>query len=635
MVNRSTKVSHRVRHRLKALDETLAQKSTIDNNYILDLLNDKLQNLEIRKKKRDALKGEKTTKKTQVSKGVSISKKNKKIEGDLILERIRNTLAKRYLTKNQMIIMEILIAANLENIYGKAFKDNELRIKKENNVSKIRPFALVGVPRRNGKTFAVAWFVAVCLVFMKNINCAIFAPSYLQSEFFIKEVKASLRFLQSIGLQIDLTTNSQYEICVKSAYFPGAFNKIVALGSKADTSRGISANIVIADELSFIPENYIKSVILPLLTVSKTSFIGISTVNGEENHFFKFLSMQNPDDPSNPIEVFQFYGACFECRHTGKIDTCKHMVNEQPEWITSTRKKDVGDMYAVLGGEDMARQEIMGMVKQENINAFDESCISRLFDEKHLVDDTVFTVKPSIVFTNIDPTGGGGSNLAINTYVMDAGRIIIVGHESIKGVKGKEVFPSIKKHYEEVRNIPILKDVPIGFFIEGNMVWIYHDIVEFLTENLPKITIFDKTYADSASLALNSGAAKSGETGQITNAVIKQQMWKLTRDYLEFDRIFFHKDFVTVKHPKPLSPDMSARDCVRAILQNQLTNYFIIKIDPQNPYTQKTKVAFSGKTSKSEGKDDNAVVLQLSVESANRFISTGGMQKLFNSSTFF
>ena len=630
--------STRTRHRIKALDDLLATKSALQDNYVVDLLSDKLQNLEIRKQKRDLLKAENAAKKQETLRGVSMLKKNRKIEGDMILERIRNMLAKRYLTKNQNIIMEILIAANLENIYGAAFKDNELRIKKENNIQKIRPFALIGVPRRNGKTFAVAWFVAVCLVYMKNVNCAIFAPSFLQAEFFLKEVKAGLRFIQSLGVEVDLITNAVHEICVRSSFFPKAANKITALGSKSDTSRGISANIVIADELSFMATGYITSVILPLLTVSKTAFIGISTVNGEENHFFKFLSMQNPDDPSSPIEVFQFYGACFDCRHSGKADSCKHMVNEQPEWITSTRKKDVGDMYAALGGEDMARQEIMGMVKQENENAFEEAHITRFFDKEHIVDDRIFTVKPSIIFSVIDPTGGGqsstGSHLAINTFIFDAGRMVIVGHEAISGCKGSVVFPYIKEHYETVRKIPICKDLPIGLWVEGNGIWIYYDIVEFIEKTIPKLTVFDKTYADTSQLVLNSGSAKSGETGQITNAQVKQQMWKLTREYMAFDRIYFYKDFVTIKHPKPLS-GMSARDAVRGILQNELMNYFIIKTPPQNPFSQRVKVAFSGKTSKSEGKDDNAVVLQLSCVVINRFIVTGGMQKLFDTSRFY
>lgn len=624
-----------LRHKLNVLDETLARKSTVETNHVMDLLTSKLQGLEIRKRKREVLKSEKLSKKKESIRGVNVLRNNKKIEGDLILERMRNLLSKRYLTKHQMVIMEILIAANLENAYGEAFKDNELRIKKENNIPKIRPFALIGVPRRNGKTFAVAWFITVCLLFMRGINCAIFAPSFLQAEFFIKEIKAGLRFAQKLGYKVELTTNAQHEICVKSDYYPGVFNKITALGSKSDTSRGISANIVIADELSFIAEGYIKSVILPLLTVAKTAFVGISTVNGEENHFFKFLSMQNPDDPSNPIEVFQFYSACFKCRHSGKEGSCKHMINEQPEWITTSRKKDVGDMYAALGGEDMAKQEIMGIVKQENQNAFEEKYISRMFDEKHLVDEKMFSEKPAMIYSVIDPTGGGGSDLAIVTYVYDAGRMIIIGLESIKGTCGKDILPYVEAHYREIRKIEMFKDTPFGIWVEGNQVYIYHDIVDFLQEHVPKITLFDKTYADSSSLSLNSGKGGSSETGQITNPVIKQQMWKLTRDHLEFDRIFFFKEFVTVKHPKPLSMEYSARQTVRSMLQNQLMNYFIIKIDPQNPYTQKTKLAFSGKTSKSEGKDDMAVALQLGVECITRLISTGGMQKLFSSVNFF
>ena len=607
------------------------EKNIISKTFIVDELIDKLENIQIRDDRRRALKEENKAKRKYMLNGVIVMGNDNKIEGDIILDKMRSLISRRYMTKNQLIIMEILISANLENIYGYAFKDNELRIKKENSVHKIRPYVFVGVPRRNGKTFVVAWFVTVALLYMQNVECVIFAPSRDQTKIFFQEIRASLDFVAALGIPFKVISNSMKEICIRSPC-ENYYNKILALGSNSDTSRGISANIVIADELSFITDAYLKSVILPLLMVSKTSFIGISTVNGEENHFFKFLSMQDTEDASCPIEVFQFYGACFNCRHKGNVESCKHLINEQPDWISDSRKKDVAKMYKVLGGEDMARQEIMGMVKQENVNAFDENHITRMFDAQHMVDEKIFSIKPSMVYSVIDPTGGGGSDLAIVSFVYDSGRMIIIGLESIRGSSGPELFPHIEAHYRELRKNNLFRDASIGVWVEGNMIYIYHDITNFLSNSIPRLTIFDKTYADSSSLALNNGKGGSTNTGQVTNAVIKQHMWKLTRDHLEFDRIYFYEHFVTVFNPRPFDQGVSARHSVRAILNNQMVNYFMFRINPMNPHTQQTKLAFSGKTSKSEGKDDMAVALQLGLECVNRLISTQGMQKLYSSS---
>ena len=611
---------------------------TLDDDYILKHLTVKIDDISMAMESRMRRKRERAIKKRSLRAGIKLLKKSKRVEGDVILEKLRNILSKRSINKHQQIILEILIPGNFDNIYGDAFENNRLRIMRENSVSKIKPYALVGVPRRWGKSYILAWFIAVVLVVFKGVKIAIFAPALRQCEYFIEMVSKGLSYIHNIlKIPVVRSVDNKLTIEVESQIYPGVFNRVESLSCNADTTRGVGANIIIADELSYIMEAYILSVILPLLTVAKTSFAGISTVNGEENHFFKFLSMHDPDDDNSAIEVYQFYAACFKCRHSGKASVCKHMVDQQPIWITQDRKQDVNQMYAALGNEKMAEQELSGVVRQMHSNAFKEEYVNRMFALTNIVNKKWFENfpgiggKPPLLFSFIDPTHGGASHLAVVTAAYVSGILVIVGLESFPASQPSDLEP-IVTHYETIRKDPFLGNIPIGIWVEGNLLWQYGEIVRLLRARLRNIFIYDKTYADSANTLVGNSQHQGGHHvgGQITNHLIKQSAWLITRDHLTFNKIMFYEGLVTVKEPPFTKAGISMRAACRALLFNQLLNFFVVVQPAQNPAFQRPKVTFTGKTSKTGGIDDLAISMQLLIDAIIRIITSGNLPTQFS-----
>lgn len=602
-------------------------KNVFSSTFVFDNLKEKLKKIDHKEEKARERKKLDELKKKAVINGVELAKPRNEVEGDTVLRRFRNLSSKRYLNKHQQIILQLFIESNLENIYGDDYKDNEIRIKKENGIKKNRPFALVGCPRRYGKTFIIAWFVACALVTFKGTRVAIFAPALKQCQFFIRYVRQFLSYIRQLGVDLNMPGDSKLEIEVESPYYPGVINSVISLSCNADTSRGVGANIIIADEVSYIVEAYILSVILPLLTVEKTSFAGISTVNGEDNHFYRLLAMHDPDDDNCPIQVYQFYASCFACRRAGIGTACRHLVKEQPRWITSDRKSDVFKMYDALGGSDMADQELSGIVKQKHLHAFDLDSVNEMFDECSIVTSREIGEwlirKPGcMLFSAIDPTGGGGSDLAIVTAIYEKGICTIVGAESITASKPSECFDKIVLHYKTLRKNPLFRDSPITVWVEGNLIWQYQEITDLLVDNIPLCYVMDKTYSDASSTVIGANQKSKGVKGQMTNSETKQEMWRITKDHLAAKRISFYEDMVTVHHPMPLNKKFNSVNALRHIFKNQMSNFYIILKRAVDPTFSRNIVTFSGKTGKTQGRDDVAMSLMILIDAICRYIST-------------
>ncbi len=602
-------------------------KTSIPKFLVLDTLSERIRKIDLKEERGWEKTNLQALKKRSVASGVELAKKANEVEGDIILRRFRNLSSKRYLNKHQQIILQLFIESNLENIYGDDYKDNEIRIKKEHRIKKTRPFALVGCPRRYGKTFIIAWFVACALVTFKNIRVAIFAPALKQCQFFIRYVRQFLTYIRQLGTDVKMPGDSKLDIEVESPYYNGVMNSVISLSCNADTSRGVGANIIIADEVSYIVEAYLLSVIFPLLTVERTSFAGISTVNGEDNHFYRLLAMHDPDDDNSPLQVYQFYASCFKCRRSGVATACRHLVKEQPRWITSDRKADVFKMYDALGGGEMADQELSGIVKQKHLNAFESSWVDSMFDEHNIykgaeIAEWIARKPGTMLFSAIDPTGGGGSDLSIVTAIYERGRCTILGAESIAATRPSDCFKQIIKHYETIRKIPIFRDSPLYVWVEGNMLWQYNEITDMLAAKVPLCFIMDKTYSDASSSVISANHKANGVKGQMTNATTKQEMWRVAKDHLMDDRVGFYEDMVTVHHPMPLNKSISAVNAIRQMFKMQLMNFYIIVKRTPDPTTGRNSITFSGKTGKTQGRDDIAMAFMILVDAICRFIAT-------------
>jgi len=101
----------------------------------------------------------------------------KNVSGDEKLRSMRETLNEfGYVrTPQQMMFHENMINACLPIIYGKDLNANLSRIMEENGWDDIMQELLCVTPRRFGKTWAVAMFVAASLINIPNVEIVIFS----------------------------------------------------------------------------------------------------------------------------------------------------------------------------------------------------------------------------------------------------------------------------------------------------------------------------------------------------------------------------------------------------------------------------------------------------------------------------
>ena len=160
------------------------------------------------------------------------------VPGDVIVARLRAAIGcfSKDLTRDQVTFAGIFVQSLLPFIYGKHFKANEIRIKRDNLIDRIDQFCLIACPRRFGKTHIASTFCACALAAIPGINILVFSPSKRQSTDFLKFVRdrvVDLTHLYGFGIESYDAEDNQERFGV---FVNGVKARITALPSKEDVS---------------------------------------------------------------------------------------------------------------------------------------------------------------------------------------------------------------------------------------------------------------------------------------------------------------------------------------------------------------------------------------------------------------
>lgn len=113
--------------------------------------------------------------------------------GDQRLADLREALAhldiKYCRSTHQRQFHDAFIASCIRNIYREEYSANYLRILEENKWLECRQEVFICCPRRFGKTFAVAMYVAAYAMTQPEQRICIFSPSRRQSKMLLDQVK--------------------------------------------------------------------------------------------------------------------------------------------------------------------------------------------------------------------------------------------------------------------------------------------------------------------------------------------------------------------------------------------------------------------------------------------------------------
>jgi hypothetical protein len=544
-------------------------------------LNTLIQNIELEKKQKKKLK-----RRIDVMLD-SNTLSSKLCKGDLQLKLLYKTLA-RFDTETEFVrsiqqkqFHDLFIAASIRNIYKKDFVKSYKQILTNNPQFKndLNQNVIVTCPRRFGKTMSVAMFIAAYLLTIDEAEIAVFSPSKRQSLMLLEQVEKFIHLLKSSSristrnsekLFVNANDNSSSILNIrKSFYYPAVISSL----------KGVSAKTLILEEMAMLPGQVFYEVILPLMQLSETYMIGISTIKDESNFMSRYIK-QKDEHGQQFFRVFQFYGACLECRNAGLAFQCNHMDHLKPTWHSSNKVKRI--KILMEGQQELANQELSGVSSAKNKNAFDVKDIRSLFDKNAVKLHEAM----QFLFIAVDPSGGGSSNFAICSTYQKNGKTIVLGMEAVKTKVIDEAYEILRKHVVKIRALTKLAEPTLVFIFENNLGFEAQHLANFANKNFNNFIIMNG----------------NNKVGLYTNNQFKVGSAVMLKNRLKKEMIFFSKELFSVS---------KTTEQVKEQLENELNEYRRI-VHQSNSDFSKTKETYSGKDGSSKN-DDLVISLLLNV----------------------
>jgi hypothetical protein len=292
--------------------------------------------------------------------------------------------------------------------------------------------AMIMTPRRWGKTTATAMAIAVVLYIGRGINILVFSTGQDMSTTLMNKVKGYFMQLPRAEKRLLSTTDKRFLVSHideppgKSKTLviqSGRHNSLLARAATVSGNKGVTADVFVLEEASRIPKQILHEVIAPMLKVSNSVLLALSTHLGEDNYYTKLFDRQGPemDELFVRIRVELMCAACKE-RSANPLD-CNHLEHLHPPWLLGGNSQRVKLMME--DDEQLYAQEVLGAIWSDKACVYDRKWIKALEERKPRV---IERASQLFALTMMDPAGGGGSRTAIVTVVREpGGHIVIVG----------------------------------------------------------------------------------------------------------------------------------------------------------------------------------------------------------------
>lgn len=164
-----------------------------------------------------------------------------------------------------------------------------------------------------------------------------------------------------------------------------------------------------------------QEVVVPLLGVSGTAIVAISTPLGEDN-WYTGLITRKTEDGEKLFNVVQYSLVCDECKAKGIATECQHKTDLLPPWKSESRQRLV--KFLLSDSSDLYLTEAMGMISSSSSRCFSEDLVNQWVLRP--IPPQVQLGSSATVFVGIDPTSGIRSELAICSMYFDATRRLVV-----------------------------------------------------------------------------------------------------------------------------------------------------------------------------------------------------------------
>ena len=327
---------------------------------------------------------------------------------------------------------------------------------------------------------------------------------------------------------------------------------------------------IILEEASRLDEEVFTEVCIPLLGVSNTSLIAISTPMESENFFSQLLLAKKP----NGMPLFknlQIQLICEACRAEKKSE-CSHMANNLPSWKSAAR----GELVKELMKNNMAmwEREQAGIITTSDTSAFDRKQVDALFTDAFAFQDPAVVVQDARLYIAIDPSGGGFSQTGVCSICIDAATkdVIIVSADSSSVSSDTDLEIFLLGHFEKLRSRARFSNVLFVVTIERNFGG---SVMATRCANmLAKFKPIVFVSSDEASVK---------NIGCMTTHTVKE------RSRVDIARL------LRLEQLKILRPFVSLREDVLDALHKQMSSFrFIVETKSDRVKTKLTGKSFSG-----------------------------------------
>lgn len=267
-----------------------------------------------------------------------------------------------------------------------------------------------------------------------------------------------------------------------------------------------------------------------------------------------------------------------------------HMTDEIPPW-KSVAKFDM--IKAIYGNKtDLLQRESMGLVTEDMQSVFKAKYIDILYNSSAYA----ITKEPSFVFCCCDPNGGGSSDMALVSLVIEYNKVVIVGMDSAPCKGHEQIEKLLKAHIEALRKHSRFRDAWIIFIPENNLGH-EADHMAFMIRPYRKIYTLTE---------------KNGRIGVCTTAVRKELYAMETVKYLCQESIKFYEHLI-VANP---GGDTNEKQRVMDDFREQLMSFKRIIVHPQRGFSL-PKIHYSGKSK--GGRDDLVMCLMMCIYFCTEF----------------
>ena len=185
------------------------------------------------------------------------------------------------------------------------------------------------------------------------------------------------------------------------------------------TTKGTGGDLLILEEAAYVDPGFFYETVAPLLCMSQTTMIAISTLTSSVNFYSRLIKMRNKTTGAPLFNIFQVELACPACIEKGAASQCVHRLHLIPRWQSSDRHTTLKTI--MQDRPDLIESELAGLAFDAAQTVFRSTDLEVMFSQP---------APPLVVNEDvhifIDPAAGGpGSDYAILSITRHKGLVTV------------------------------------------------------------------------------------------------------------------------------------------------------------------------------------------------------------------